>query len=173
MRLTVLYSQSPGVAVQTDSNSICEALSPEQVSSGPAGTQVPCWVGSQVLLGLHFLIHNVGKILTARPHHSWLNQEQRAPTTMWARPKWQKTTFFWKKPLTCLPKQDLFLQRCQQISNSALIYNIIPEKLPSLPDIQQQPICFICSKHVNGKRTKWNKPHSLPLRSSQSSSSNP
>lgn len=82
MRLTVLYSQSPGVAVQTDSNSICEALSPEQVSSGPAGTQVPCWVGSQVLLGLHFLIHNVGKILTARPHHSGLNQEQRAPTTM-------------------------------------------------------------------------------------------
>lgn len=39
MHLTVLYSQCPGVAVQTGSNSVCEALSPEQESSGPAGTQ--------------------------------------------------------------------------------------------------------------------------------------
>lgn len=124
MCMTVRYSQPPGVAVETDSNSVCEALSPEQELR-------TCWDSGTLrgrfasTSGLHFLICNVGETLTARPNHGSLNQQQRGSHCL-MRPS--QTGRSWP----VFRNKTLFLARCQSKPNSALFY-VIPEMLPSLP----------------------------------------
>lgn len=137
MCMTGRYCQPPGVAVETDLNTVWEAQSPEQKlrTCWDAGTLQGRFASTS---GLHFLICSMGESLTAWPNHGSLSQQQRGSHSLLI-PSQRDDLGLPSKTRLVSGQVLVKFQFCtflQRHSRNATF--------PPL-DSQRQPIPFICS----------------------------